>query len=282
MSRITLQELPCPSALLPRLDHREADAEFLRCAAAEDGTFYAVRAGGEAVGLAQAEPGWLYLYIFPEHRRRGYASGAVPLLERLPRMAEEAELSTCWNSAAGTALAASCGYRKKFSSDCMVYSGSPFPSEDLPIRGYRDADYPAAHALTALAFHRMRLSTGSFPDSVPEAESGEMRRHWADTAGERLVYELDGKLVGYAHMEGAELDCVAVEPERQGAGIGRGLVRHAVNGILSAGHDGVFLYCVAGKRRARRLYDGLGFRTVYRNDYGVKSLKQEESHAAHS
>ena len=172
--------------------------------------------------------------------------------------------------------------RKKFSSDCMVYSGSPFPSEDLPIRGYRDADYPAAHALTALAFHRMRLSTGSFPDSVPEAESGEMRRHWADTAGERLVYELDGKLVGYAHMEGAELDCVAVEPERQGAGIGRGLVRHAVNGILSAGHDGVFLYCVAGNRRARRLYDGLGFRTVYRNDYGVKSLKQEESHAAHS
>ena len=49
MSRITLQELPCPSALLPRLDHREADAEFLRCAAAADGTFYAVRAGGEAV-----------------------------------------------------------------------------------------------------------------------------------------------------------------------------------------------------------------------------------------
>ena len=87
MSRITLQELPCPSALLPRLDHREADAEFLRCAAAADGTFYAVRAGGEAVGLAQAEPGWLYLYIFPEHRRRGYASGAVPLLVEPIRLA---------------------------------------------------------------------------------------------------------------------------------------------------------------------------------------------------
>ena len=152
MSRITLQELPCPSALLPRLDHREADAEFLRCAAAADGTFYAVRAGGEAVGLAQAEPGWLYLYIFPEHRRRGYASGAVPLLERLPRMAEEAELSTCWNSAAGTALAASCGYRKKFSSDCMVYSGSPFPSEDLPIRGYRDAGDVSGYAREAMSW----------------------------------------------------------------------------------------------------------------------------------
>ena len=281
---IALQELSRPSGLLSRVDRREADADFLLCAAADEGMFYTILSGGEPVGLAQAEPGWLYLYIFPEHRRRGYAAAAAALLEALPHMAEQEELTACWNSgcAAGAALAASCGYREKYASDCMVYAGPPFPPEDPPIRGYRDADYPAAHALTAEAFHRMRLSTGCFPDSALEEGSEEMRRRWADTAGERFVYELEGEILGYAHIEGPELDCVAVKPGRQGGGIGRSLVRHTVNHILSSGHREVFLYCVAGNRRARGLYDSLGFRAVYRNCYGVKKPGGEAGHAARS
>ena len=54
------------------------------------------------------------------------------------------------------------------------------------------------------------------------------------------------------------------------------MARHAVNRVLKAGYGSAALYFVAGNVRARRLYDGLGFRAIYRDQYVRKRLSNPE------
>lgn len=275
--QITICRAKTPSAYLPNIDPHDADAEFLREAAGDAGGFFAVFCAERPVGLAQALGGadaFLYLYLFPAHRGKGYARAALALLERQLQSGGARKITTCYRAddARAGAFAAQSGYRRKFSSDLMRCTRLPWDVEDAHIRPYRDDDYPQAHALYAEAFHRMRVQTGCFPDSVPEQPSEQMRSHWADTARERFVYELGGEIVGYAHVERNELAAVAIQPSRQGMGIGKRFVRYLTARILAEGYPEVLLYCVVGNERARRLYDALGFTAVQRSDYAGKNV----------
>lgn len=266
-----------PSAYLSRIDPADADAEFFREASRDGDGFFAILCGAQPVGLAQAlsgENAFLYLYLFPGHRGKGYAHAALALLEQKLRSSGANRITTCYraNGARAGSFAAQSGYRRKFSSALMRYARLRPDVEDAPVRAYRDEDYPQAHALYAEAFHRMRLQTGCFPESVPEQPSGQMRKYWADTAHERFVYLLGGEIVGYAHVKGSELDAVAVKPSRQGNGIGKRFVKYLTARILAEGHVEVLLYCVVGNKRARRLYDALGFTEVQRSDYAEKAI----------
>lgn len=271
MEGLSIRALSDPAACLARIDPNEADGDFLRSLAERDRDMVSLWQGEELVGAADVVRGrraWLYVYVFPPFRGRGLGAAAVEALEA--RLDGAERILTCWRSgdAAARTFAEARGYRRSYSSDYMVYRGAPF-GEEAPVRRYRDEDWPAVHEFYAQAFHLMRLGTGCFPDSVPEPPSEEMRAYWAETAGERLVYELDGEPVGYAHLEGDMLDAAAVAPERQGEGIGMSLVKYAVDRILAAGHREAGLYCVVGNP-ARRLYERLGFAAVRRNDYGEK------------
>jgi mycothiol synthase len=123
----------------------------------------------------------------------------------------------------------------------------------------------------AKAFHEMRVSVGDFPDSVIEQPSENMRKYWAKTANERLVYIQDGMIVAYAHIDGDEIGSVSVRYQYQGQGIGRNFVKYISNKILDEGNDAVSLYCVVGNK-ARSLYDSLGFQKVYTAEYVTKSI----------
>lgn len=99
MERLTLERLHPPSSLLPLPE--DADAEFVQAAAEDGGDFYSICAGGQAVGAAlTAGEGcaFLYVYIFPEHRRRGNGSIAAQALERLLFGAGARTVRTCWRS----------------------------------------------------------------------------------------------------------------------------------------------------------------------------------------
>ena len=274
---VTVRKIPDLSAFRGQIDAAEADADFLTAVSGNAAGAEAVFAGTAAVGAALALSGrqaFLYVYIFPAYRGRGYGGAAAAALEERLCASRPGSITACWRSgdAAALALAGRCGYPRKFSSAYMLYGGPPFPEEDLAVREYRDSDYPEAHALYAEAFHLMRLGTGCFPDSVPEAPGDRMRRNWAATAGDRLVCLRDGGLAGYAHVEGGEIGSVAIKAALQGRGLGGKFVRVLVNRVLAGGRRQVSLTCVEGNERARRLYDGLGFAEAYRNDYGVKEL----------
>ncbi len=70
---------------------------------------------------------------------------------------------------------------------------------------------------------------------------------------------IDGKRAG---AEGARLRWFIVVAAHQGGGIGRALIKEAIAFCRSKGYRSVFLWTFAGLRRARRLYEEIGFRLV--------------------
>ena len=176
------------------------------------------------------------------------------------------------NDNAAKIFAEKYGYVKKYASDYMVYSKSPFETEPAPVRQYLDTDYSEAHSFYAEAFHIMRLGTGCFPESVPEAPNEQMRKYWSDTDFERLVYLIGEEIAGYAHIVGDEIGSVSVKPAYQGRGIGEKFLKHIVNKLLDEGYKKIYLYCVVGNNNAKHLYEKLGFETLCRIHYAVKNI----------
>lgn len=274
MSEIAIGSLPPYGQWAGTAELWDADTDFLLAVEGEDESLRGIFRGDSLVGIADMVRGrraYLHVYIFPRHRGMGYGAAAAALLEPQVEGPGTEQVLTCYRAGDPVArgFAERRGYVCQYASDYMARSGPAFGAERSALRGYEDRDYPAVHSFYAQAFHLMRLGTGCFPDSVPEPPGEEMRARWAETCGERLVYELDGAVVGYAHVEGGMIDAVAVAPERQGEGIGGRLVACVVDRILEAGHREARLYCVVGNP-ARRLYERLGFRAVYRNEYAVK------------
>ena len=70
---------------------------------------------------------------------------------------------------------------------------------------------------------------------------------------------IDGQL---ADTEGARLRWFIVEPERQGLGIGKLLVKKAITFCRKTGHRKIFLWTFQGLDAARRLYESEGFKLV--------------------
>jgi ribosomal protein S18 acetylase RimI-like enzyme len=63
----------------------------------------------------------------------------------------------------------------------------------------------------------------------------------------------------------AVIEAVAVLPQARGQGVGRALVRYAMDAARRAGRTRVALYVVDGNHAATRLYESLGFRVMRRH-----------------
>lgn len=257
----------------------EADADFLRSLRESREDVCAVLHESTLVGYCQSTSGesaYIYVYLLPEHRGKGYGKEAVLAAERmLVEKGAQSIVTSCRNDDARVdGVLRMLGYAKKFASHQMEYAGGllPVASVHPPVRAYRDEDFAKAQQLHAQAFHQMRLSTGWFPDSVPEAPSDPMRKSWADTSHERYVYLADGEIVGFAHIEGNEIDSVSISTASQGKGYGRDFVSRICNRILSEGFDKVSLYCVVNNGKAHAFYQSLGFFEVSCNGYYYKPL----------
>lgn len=277
MDQITICKTLNPSEYLSQIDADEAETDFFNAIAENDENIYSVLYQESLVGLALADEGkyaFLYIYILPAYRHMGYGKAAVHLLEQKLSVCNPVNISTYYRTddPIAYAFAKKCGYIKEYSSDYMVYSGPHFEQAAIPVRQYQDEDYSEAHSLYAEAFHLMRLSTDCFPDSVPEPPSEKGRKYWSETTDERLVYLNGEEIVGYAHIEGSEIGSVSVKPDCQNKGVGKAFVKYIVNMLLDIGYDNISLYCVVGNDRARHLYDELGFKQVYRNDYAKKKI----------
>lgn len=170
-------------------------------------------------------------------------------------------------------FARSLGYEKYFMSSKMERCGEPFVTEALPVRLYRDEDYPSAHEMYARAFHEMRVRVGCFPDSVVEKPSEKSRREWNEKidGDSRYIYEENGEIVAYSHVCKNEIGSISVRCECQGRGIGRKFIKYLCNEIYRQGYDTVVLWCVVGNR-ARELYDSLGFTEMYTAEFPRKKL----------
>ncbi len=127
----------------------------------------------------------------------------------------------------------------------------PVRSSDLALRPARDEDFETMEAIDRAAFapHWWR-STAT------------LRRRAATTSAFTVAVR-DGRIVGYveweSHLSAAHINRVTVHPKEQGQGAGTLLVTHALEAIWGSGVERVSLNTQSHNRRARRLYEHLGF-----------------------
>ncbi len=238
---------------------------------------YSVWNGNDLAGVAQVKKGkkaYLCLFINVPYRCNGIGDMALNLCEQILRDAGADTITTTYriDHNASKSFAEKHGYKRSFSLTYMEYNGHQFDIPLLSIREYNDDDYESAHEMYARAFHEMRIRVGDFPDSVVEQPNDSMRKHWALTKKERLVYVQCSEIIGYSHVVGNEIGSISVKSQYQDQGIGRMFMKYIINKILEEGYKTARLYCVVGNW-AKQLYDSLGFTDVYTVESAIKSVQ---------
>lgn len=272
-NKIEIRKAEDPSKYLPRIPRVETERDFYSEVEGNSEEIYEIAVCGEVIGLAYIEDdeeAFVYVYIFEEHRGKGYSYPAALAAERSIKASPLKSIQTGYdaNNALAKKLAEKCGYAPGFASAIMKYGGEKLAEKPLPIRAYRDEDFLEAYTLTDEAFHNMRLGTGFFPDSKLTPPTDKERAHWSETAAERFVYEKDGEIVGCGRICEDTLSFIAIKIARQGEGFGRGFVIYLTNRLLEKGE--ARLWCVVGNDKARKLYESIGYRETDRAEYSIK------------
>lgn len=258
-----------------RIDFKDADNDFISAFRSKDEAVYCIYDDNKPLGLVEfiiEKNAYLYIYINPLLRNRGFGSSVLELCEEklVANNVENVMTRYINNDKEAKTFAYQKGYRRKFSSRYMKYTDGKFDVPDLPVKQYQDKYYESAHEMYARVFHEMRKSVGDFPDSVVEQPNENMRNNWSNTAYERFVYIQDDIVIGYAHIEGNCIGSISIRKEYQGQGFGRNFMKFICNEILNKGYEEVFLYCVLGNNNASKLYDSLNFRELYTVEYAIK------------
>jgi GNAT superfamily N-acetyltransferase len=99
---------------------------------------------------------------------------------------------------------------------------------------------------------------------LPVLHTAEEDRNWysARLGGEAWVYELDGRVAGFALLRDDELDALYVAPAAQRRGVGSALFRQA----QEARPHGFAWWVFRDNARARRFYESLGGLLLYETD----------------
>jgi GNAT superfamily N-acetyltransferase len=128
----------------------------------------------------------------------------------------------------------------------------------IEIRDYRPEDWDAvARAHDAARLQELEASVGR-EAFLSLAETAEGEGLFDDQV---WVATLDGAVVGFAAYADAEVTWLYVHPDRQGLGVGRALLRRALDHARAHGVDRVETTVLDGNR-ARGLSESEGFTLV--------------------
>jgi len=217
-------------------------------------------------GPAEAE-----FVVDPDARRHGHGTALVETL--ITESAGELLIWAHGDHPAARALAARFGLENvrtllQLRAEVEVSTGTPLPepvdgqvstrstSEESFRPGIDDADWLA---LNARAF-------ASHPEqgSVSQSDLTDLTREpWFDADDFLLLRDENTALIGYCWLKVedgiGEFYVVGVDPDRQGAGLGRRLVAAGLARLASRGIRTAALYVEADNEAAVRLYRSFGF-----------------------
>ena len=150
----------------------------------------------------------------------------------------------------------------------------------LRVRDARDDELEAVRALTRRAY--AEYATVMTPAAWAGLDGAVRAALAGDAPVERIVAELDGRIVGSVHLYppavdayGAlaaratvpELRLLAVAPEARGAGVAEALVAECVRRARASGATALGLHTSESMRAALRLYERLGFERAPEHDF---------------
>ena len=205
-------------------------------------------------------------FVPAEHRRKGIFSALLSEAEAVCRTqgAKRLLLVCGGESGDGQAVAAHWGLALDHSEYVLVCRGPrPEGRKDPALGPVGPRDLERVAALTGAAFGDTPAEARS---RTERTLSDPARQCWGLWEGERLLAVAG---VGPA-AEGLSIYGVAVEPARQGQGLGRRLMA----GLLAVlpRDRALVVEADSGNRPARALYGAFGFRETRRQDYFVRGL----------
>ncbi len=130
------------------------------------------------------------------------------------------------------------------------------------IRRATPDDAPAIAAVQARTWRHAYADIVE-PDRMPEPEQQAPRFAERIGAGaEVYVFDQDGRIAGFAALDGNELRAIYVDPPAQGAGVGSALLAAAVEALRGVRHEQAFLWVFEDNGLARAFYERHGWELV--------------------
>lgn len=128
------------------------------------------------------------------------------------------------------------------------------------IRNVEEKDYVDYWGIWDTSYRAMLMSLGI---PVPEEKEIDLSglREFMDTADDRFVIEMNGKIVAMGDIDGNHIGSLAVAMDEQKKGYGVCLASHMTQQILSRGYHQAELYCEVGNVGAKKTYEKVGFQT---------------------
>jgi GNAT superfamily N-acetyltransferase len=130
------------------------------------------------------------------------------------------------------------------------------------IRRATPADAAAIAAVQARAW-RHAYADIIEPEDMPTPEERAPRyAAYINGGSDVFVWDQDGRVAGFAAVDGDELRAIYVEPRAQGAGVGTALLSAAVAALRASGHAEAFLWTFEANGLARAFYERHGWELV--------------------
>lgn len=121
---------------------------------------------------------------------------------------------------------------------------------------------PQDMATVADVWHRAWHAShpGHVPDGLTAGRTLEaFHERTPARVGDTTVAVVDGRVVGFAMVDGDEVEQVFVDPDLHGRGVAAPLLAEAEERVAAGGHDVAWLAVVVGNSRARRFYEKHGW-----------------------
>jgi GNAT superfamily N-acetyltransferase len=124
-----------------------------------------------------------------------------------------------------------------------------------------DPSFRRATSDDILAMSRIRLSVTENTLSDPRRVTDEMYEDFLDQSGRGWVAESEGEIVAFCYADklNASIWALFVRPGHEGQGLGKALLRLAVDWLFEMGHDSVHL-TTGANTRADRFYAAQGWK----------------------
>ncbi len=114
---------------------------------------------------------------------------------------------------------------------------------------------------------------GHVPDGLTAARTRTaFHERTPSRVADTTVAEVDGRVVGFAMVDGDELEQLFLDPDLHGTGVAAPLLTAGEQQIAEAGYDVAWLAVVVGNARARRFYEKHGWHDAGDLPYEVTAL----------
>lgn len=218
------------------------------------------RPAGVGVHLAEegAKSCSFTLYVEPKSRRKGIGTKLLKELctsmknKGIKRAITDYKVDENISSFIRTR-----GITPWFLTNYMVYEGDKLQEKALHFKAYEDKYYEEYYKLESNAFYQLRKANNIEPFIFESSEQDRMK-YVKESKDIFLIFE-EETLVAAGYAKAGEIDRIAVSKSCEGKGYGRALLCHGVNKLLDEGYSKIFLWVLEWNKRAKNLYEDIGF-----------------------